>query len=128
MYQKKAYQAILESKCPKCREGSMFVFPLSKINKFTQMHEICETCGLRFEVEPGFFFGAMYFSYAVNVAVLIITGVIMWLFNIRDLVIFIVTVLSIVILLLPLIFRYSRVLFLHLFGGVKYDDSWSRGE
>ena len=126
MAQKKAYEAILESKCPKCRNGNMFTYPIGKISKFTQMNEHCNSCGLRFEVEPGFFIGAMYISYAINVALLIITGIFLWYFNWNNLLIFIAAEVGIILILLPFIFRYSRVLFLHLFGGIKYNDNASK--
>ncbi|MDH5365634.1 MAG: DUF983 domain-containing protein [Cyclobacteriaceae bacterium] len=122
MPQKKAYQAIIESKCPKCRKGDMFAYSIGIISKFTRMNEYCNVCGLRFEVEPGFFIGAMYISYAVTVSILFITGIFMWLFDITDLLFFITSVFVIIVTLLPFIFRYSRVLFLHLFGGIKYDS------
>ena len=122
MSQKKAYEAILESKCPKCRKGNMFAHPIGEISKFTRMNEFCSSCGLRFEIEPGFFIGAMYISYAINVALLIFIGIFLWYFNWGNLLIFIVAEVGIILLLLPFIFRYSRVVFLHWFGGVKFDD------
>jgi len=125
MKKKEAYQAILESKCPKCRQGNMFIFPINKITKFTKMRQHCEVCGLRFEVEPGFFFGAMYISYAFTVSIIILTGIILWLFELGNMLLFILSVFTTVIILLPFIFRFSRVLFLHLFGGVKYDSKWT---
>lgn len=89
------------------------------------MNVHCSTCGLRFEVEPGFFTGAMYISYAINVAILIITGIFLWYFNWNNLMIFVTTVVGITVFLLPFIFRYSRVVFLHLFGGVKFESKWT---
>jgi len=103
----------------------MFIFPINKITKFTKMRQHCEVCGLRFEVEPGFFFGAMYISYAFTVSIIILTGIILWLFELGNMLLFILSVFTTVIILLPFIFRFSRVLFLHLFGGVKYDSKWT---
>jgi len=31
------------------------------------MHERCSVCGLKYEREPGYFLGAMYFSYALMI-------------------------------------------------------------
>ncbi|MBU6274968.1 MAG: DUF983 domain-containing protein, partial [Bacteroidetes bacterium] len=39
------------------------------------MHDDCPHCGFHFEIEPGFFWGAMYISYAFSVAVSVIFGV-----------------------------------------------------
>lgn len=121
MPQRKAYQAILEGRCPKCREGKLFKFPLRDIFHFTKMHRECLHCGLRFEVEPGFFFGAMYISYAATIAILVATGVILSIIEKYELTNFVITATAITILLMPIIFRYSRILFLFWFGGVKYN-------
>ncbi|MEY4912742.1 MAG: hypothetical protein RL025_569, partial [Bacteroidota bacterium] len=38
------------------------------------MHQDCPHCGFHFEIEPGFFWGAMYISYAFSVAVSVTFG------------------------------------------------------
>ena len=38
------------------------------------MHQDCPHCGFHFEIEPGFFWGAMYISYAFSVAVSVALG------------------------------------------------------
>src|ERR1700748_1163836 len=58
--------AMLHCKCPRCRRGDMFKggiysFATNKLN------ENCPHCGMRFEIEPGYFYAAMYVSYALNV-------------------------------------------------------------
>ena len=60
---------ILTNECPNCDEGHIY----SDNNiyfKFSQnrMHKECHHCGFKFEKEPGFFFGAMYISYALSIA------------------------------------------------------------
>lgn len=105
----------------------MFKHPLIKVFSFIQMNETCPKCGFRFEVEPGFFFGAMYISYAVSVAIFAVSGFIIYQIT-NDPPFWSYTILmpGIVILLLPITFRYSRVLFLHWFGGVRYDPEWKK--
>ena len=86
------------------------------------MHKQCPQCHLDFEIEPGFYTGAMYVSYSFSVALFIIVGFILYLFfNDPDLTVYVSITLLLVILLFPLLYRYSRVVYLHLFGGVKYD-------
>ncbi|MGI9549580.1 MAG: DUF983 domain-containing protein [Aurantibacter sp.] len=100
----------------------MFIFPLSHLKKFSRMHTHCPHCDLRFEVEPGFFIGAMYISYAMSLVILFLTSAwIYLLFGNPDFYFYIIGIPIVVLSLLPLMYRYSRVLFLHLFGGVKYD-------
>ena len=91
------------------------------------MHKYCPHCGLRYEVEPGFFFGAMYISYSISVAVLLTTAfVLFFVFDDPELIVYIITVPTIVLLILPLTFRFSRVIFLHIFGGIDYDEKYAK--
>jgi uncharacterized protein (DUF983 family) len=115
-------KAIIEAKCPKCRRGDMFVEPWFKYSKFYAVNKHCPVCGFRYEIEPGFFFGAMYMSYAFIVAIFTIVGLLIYLFFEEPSIwLYIVGINLAVLLLLPLIFRYSRVLYLYLFGGVSYE-------
>ncbi len=90
------------------------------------MNEYCPHCGLRFEVEPGFFFGAMYISYAFSVALFTIIGVALSVLGDYPIYYYIIAIILSVLLLFPLMFRYSRILFLHLFGGVRFDPSLAK--
>ncbi len=91
-----------------------------------QMHENCPVCGLRFEVEPGFFFGAMYVSYAFSVALFTTIAIALSVLGDYPVWVYAVSIVVAVILLFPYMFRYSRVIFLHLFGGVSYDPGRAR--
>jgi hypothetical protein len=77
------------------------------------MHRTCPGCGLAFEREPGYFLGAMYFSYALAVAAaapLAVAGLVLgwplarigWAAT------------ALLVVLSPWIFRTSRVLWLWL--------------
>lgn len=121
-----ALQAVIACKCPKCRQGNMFQYNSFLPGKFDKVEEVCSHCGLRYESEPGFFTGAMYVSYALVVAVLI---TIFTALNILDLytpILAIGLVVVSIVLLVPVFFRYSRVLFLHLFGNVQYDSTLNK--
>ncbi len=78
------------------------------------MHERCPVCDLRFEREQGYFLGAMYVSYALGLAVLgslvILTWWLVGLENPWNLAPSVV----IFLLFVPAIFRYSRVIWMHL--------------
>ncbi|WP_246205986.1 DUF983 domain-containing protein [Fulvivirga aurantia] len=87
------------------------------------MNKKCEHCGLHFEVEPGFFIGAMYISYAFSVAMLVAVGVALTVLFDPPVWVYLVSVTSVTILLLPFSFRYSRILFLHWFGGIDFDPA-----
>lgn len=118
------FKVILQGKCPRCRKGDLFVYPAHHYSKFQQMHTDCKCCGVNFYIEPGFYFGAMYFSYAFVVAIVFIeSSILYFVFGDPDMLIYLsINVISI-LLLLPFFFRYSRILFLHLFGGISFDPS-----
>ncbi|MGB3467958.1 MAG: DUF983 domain-containing protein [Cyclobacteriaceae bacterium] len=118
--------AALKGKCPRCRQGNMFTHGTFVLGKMTSMPHQCSVCGLQFEVEPGFYFGAMFVSYAFSVAVLLANMVVLYyLFEDPEIWVYITSVSITSLLLYPLIFRYSRIIFLYLFGGVKYDSRYT---
>jgi hypothetical protein len=120
------FQAVVQCKCPRCRKGDMYQHNLFS-TKYDKMYEFCPSCKLRFEIEPGFFWAAMYVSYALNVAELVTTGIIaVQFFGLGEAQIWwlIGIVLSPIFILMPFNLRYSRVLLLHFLSPVKYDKSY----
>lgn len=117
MKEKKTSLAILEGKCPHCREGQIFKYSAFKLNKFGSMHKQCPACGHEFEQEPGFFYGAMYVSYGLSVGIFLSTVFVLYfLLGDPSLTIYLVTVTIMAIILYPLTFRYSRILYIYLFS------------
>jgi len=117
-----AGQAILELKCPRCRQGDLFKSKAYGTLDFYKMHHQCPVCEQGFDPEPGFYFGAMYISYGFIVAISITCWVALYITIKPPFITYIVVILSAIVLLLPLIFRYSRTLFLYAFGGIKYSN------
>lgn len=114
--------SLVKTKCPRCREVSMFKFPLLNITKFSQMHKHCPNCQLRFEVEPGFFIGAMYISYGMSLGLVFAVGIMLYnIFDDPELWVYLLVAGGVLIVMLPILFRYSRVLYLYWFGGISYD-------
>ncbi|MFC0184097.1 Protein of unknown function [Pseudarcicella hirudinis] len=115
------FRAMMGEKCPQCRQGNMFKYPLWRVDKFDKMNENCPVCNLRFEVEPGFWYGAMFVSYGFSILLLILLGVVIyWFFNDPPVMGYVVPITIISLLAVPVNFRISRSVFLHLFGFVKY--------
>ncbi len=118
---KKSYlTAVLQGKCPRCREGNIFKYPIANGSKFSVMNDNCPNCGVRLEPEPGFFQGAMYVGYGFTVAVLAIFGVFLSLTWNPSEWITIGIIIGVVVLLAPLNYRYSRIFYLYWFGGIRY--------
>ena len=42
------------------------------------MHDRCSFCDLKFEREPGYFLGAMYFSYALGLVIIALIAALLW--------------------------------------------------
>ncbi len=119
------FSAVVNCKCPRCRKGKMFKKPIYNLLDFNKMYQFCPICSLRYEVEMGFFWGAMYVSYAFNVAQSFIVGVLTFIFlNDPPPLTYCLVIVGAIILFLPFNFRFARVLMLHYFGGIKYDHQY----
>jgi hypothetical protein len=86
------------------------------------MNSSCEKCDLSFEQEPGYYYGAMYVSYALGVAlfVTIWTSCNLWLpwlnaWGQIGLVVFFTIALS------PYLFALSKIIWANMF--IKYDKN-----
>ncbi len=116
-------KAVLNGKCPRCKEGDMFKFGAYNLRNFDKMYDNCPKCSLRYEPEPGFYYGAMYVNYAFSVALFVILGtVVFYVFDNPDIWVYASTIFGTVILITPLLFRYSRIVYLHVFGRFKYQS------
>lgn len=117
--------SLLQGKCPKCHVGPIFTYPVSNILSFNKMNNECPHCGVRLEPEPGFYQGAMYVSYGFTVIGLcVVSGLLYLLWNPAEW-IYIGATIFLMTLLAPLNYRYSRIIYLYLFGGIKFDASRS---
>lgn len=120
-------KAVIKAKCPRCRRGDIFTGPMYSF-KAQKTHANCPHCEMRFEIEPGYFYAAMYVSYALNVAEMVTIGIATYVFSgsleYEDLWLYITTIIGGTILLAPFNYRYSRVLLLHyLSPKVKYNPA-----
>lgn len=78
------------------------------------MHEHCPHCGLKFEVEPGYFYAAMYVSYAFSVGEVVTLGLTTAMLTKSESPWVYVSVLFAAILIFaPFNLRYSRLVLLH---------------
>lgn len=98
--------ALLGLRCPVCLKGQVFEGAF-------RMHETCAECGLELEREQGYFLGAMYMSYGLGlievtplVLVLVLLGV--------DFPWVIAAAALLLTLSSSLLFRYGRILWLHM--------------
>jgi len=124
MPSKNQLSAILQGKCPCCREGKMFKYRATSVH-FAEMNRACSVCEVSFTPEPGFYIGAMYISYAFNIILLVTIGVTLYTFTKSPDWVYIVSIIAASFVFIPFSFRYSRIIFLHAFGGLKYQGDES---
>ncbi len=90
------------------------------------MNETCPHCGVRLEPEPGFYQGAMYVSYGFTVLFFgIVSAILYYLWNPSPWV-YVWSTIGTMIVLVPWNYRYSRVIYLYSFGGLKFDPAQSK--
>ena len=125
--------SILSMKCPRCRRGDMFKDqnPYKKLtlSHIFNMHDNCPVCRQKYDLEPGFWYGTAYVSYAMNVAISVSTFV-AWVvligISFKDDRIFYWLIINafLLVVLQPWMMRISRVIYIRFF--VRYDDKFER--
>ncbi|QQS96967.1 DUF983 domain-containing protein [Sphingobacterium spiritivorum] len=107
------FSALTHSKCPRCRVGKVFEGKAYGFRK-QKMNEFCPVCGVKFEVEPGYFYAAMYVSYAFSVAQIVSLAVATYIITRSESAWLYLGVLFFTTLIFaPFNFRYSRLVLLH---------------
>ena len=91
---------------------------MKTIARWGVTHSVCPVCQANFEPEPGFYFGAMFISYAFSVAWGAALWVLLYVLFRPDSNTYTMVIAAGVVLLSPWSFRYSRVLWLYWFGGI----------
>lgn len=114
--------SIFTGTCPVCHKGEMYVERNPyKLSKALKMHERCSYCNTKFKIEPSFFYGAMYVSYAVGVAIAVAAFIIAYFFIGLDRNYTFLAIIVTLVLMLPLILRVSRNIWINFF--MKYDKN-----
>ena len=115
--------SILTGTCPKCQKESMYLDQnLLHLGNILKMNEKCSHCGLKYQIEPSFFYGAMYVSYALNVATGIAAFIVSYLIFSTSLKVAFIAIIASIILLFPFILRWSRNIYINMF--VSYDPNF----
>ena len=118
-FQSTKLYSVVSQTCPRCHQGPLFVNKNPyKMENWDKMHADCPVCKLHFEREPGFFQGSMYVSYALGVALSVGVVLLNWLVGFNPIAYFISNTVALIVLA-PLLFRWSRALYLNIF--ISYD-------
>lgn len=118
---------IVQQRCPRCHQGRLFTHSALSLAHFTEMPETCPVCHQTYEPEPGFYWGAMYISFAFSTGIMLVVGFgVYYLLHDPATWVYITCVAVAAVLLTPLSLRYSRTLMLYWFGGVHYDARYAK--
>jgi uncharacterized protein (DUF983 family) len=114
--------SVLRLKCPRCRKGNLF----SKTNPYSfkgslDMPDSCPACGQDFKIEPGFYIGALWTSFPIVIFIMTLLSILLLVYLKMELNLFFVVLTAILFLLQPVIIRYGRAIWIHVF--VDYDSN-----
>ena len=98
--------ALLKQRCPHCLQGKVFA-------STWKMNETCSVCHIKFEREAGYFMMSVFIGYIIGAIVALLVCLILYLINAPYAWYFIFTI-GAILLLFPLIFRYARLIWLHI--------------
>lgn len=106
--------SVLKEKCPFC--GEAHIFKKTRFLQVPQMQPYCPACKRDLTGEPGYFFGAMYVSYAIAVFIGLVAFLLCWfIFRIHTFYVLITIISSLVLLISYKNFKWSRIIWLKLF-------------
>ncbi len=116
--------SVINNKCPKCQQADFFMYknPFN-LKTFDKMHDKCFNCGESFTKEIGFYYGAMYVSYGVNITIGIALFLITVLLFKMPLLVYLFIFLGISIVSFPIIMRVSRLIYINIFVKFNKDKS-----
>lgn len=108
--------SILKGTCPVCHQEVMYIEKNPyKLMSTLKMHERCKHCNTKYKIEPSFFYGAMYVSYPVGLTFAGVAFVLSYsVFNL-DLIYTYAIIVIVMFILLPIILRVSRNIWINLF-------------
>lgn len=98
--------AILRQRCPVCLRGRVF-------HSLLGMNKVCPECGLVFEREHGYYLNSMFIAYALGFLIMVPSAILLAMQGV-SIPFFAGFIVVEMIVLIPLVFRYARVIWLHL--------------
>ncbi len=115
--------SVFNNKCPQCQEGKFFEHGVTlKLKNNLKVYKNCESCGFKYMIEPSFFYGAMYVSYAITVGLAVGIFVISYLLGL-GLISSFIAIVVILVLLIPLTMRVSRLIYINMFVHYKKKEN-----
>jgi uncharacterized protein (DUF983 family) len=112
---KKLY-SIIHLKCPRCQEGDLFMVKNPyRLKYLDKMPHYCIKCGEDLQREVGFYYGAMMISHATTTLIAVIVHIIVFHFYGWAILPNLGSLLTILIVSFPIVFRSSRAIWINFF-------------
>jgi uncharacterized protein (DUF983 family) len=89
-----------------------------------KVKDTCAVCGQKFKLEPSFFYGSMYVSYAIGVAVAVAVFVLGMLVGIESMLTYFFSMSVVLLVLMPYIGALAKSVWAHFF--IDYDPEAER--
>ena len=111
--------SIFFNKCPRCNKGKFWKSNNPYYNLFLnggENHSHCLNCDLKFEIEPGFFYGAMYISYGLGIGIgSLILIISLAVFQMKNIILLSLIIGISILILAPVNYFLSRLIWLNTF-------------
>ena len=89
------------------------------IARVYDMPERCSNCGTKYKIEPSFFYGAMYVSYALGVAIAVAAFITSRFIIGTSMITAFLSIIGSIVLLMPVNMRLARNIWINFF--ISYD-------
>ncbi len=122
------FYSIAKSKCPICHEGEYWKGKNPyDLKNFAIDRQTCSECGHKYEIENGFYVGAMYVSYGISIAFAVATFMAIYvLFPNTPYYIYIFSVIGSIFIFMPISFRASRLIWMNLFSSYGKQENFNK--
>jgi len=111
--------SIFFNKCPRCNKGKFWKSNNPYYNLFLnggENHSHCLNCDLKFEIEPCFFYGAMYISYGLGIGIgSLILIISLAVFQMKNILLLSLIIGISILILAPVNYFLSRLIWLNTF-------------
>ena len=89
------------------------------------MPERCSKCGTKYKIEPSFFYGAMYVSYGLGVAIAVAAFITSRFIIGTSMITAFLSIIGSIVLLMPVNMRLARNIWINIF--ISYDPKAAKG-
>lgn len=112
--------SIVKFKCPRCHKGNFYEGHPYRFSTMGIVKKECSCCKQQYSLEPSFYHGSYYITYALGVALFVTIWVLQLLFfpDIGPSALFIITLIAL-LLLAPLLYALSKIIWINLFISFK---------